>query len=201
MSTIAIGQTAPSFRLPVATGGEIASDDFRGRSNLVVWFTKGMGCAFCRQQMSQLARGYPRFKDLNAEVLEITVTPPERARAYAEKFRLPFPYLCDPDYRARRAWGLNVRSHSPLWYATTLMKASKWEKPTDDFGKVSTTLAEFPKMITDDDAGFFVLDRQGIVRFAVAGAYASPEAGPRKIPGNEEIVAALEQCERQAVGA
>ena len=35
-----------------------AREDYRGRSHLVVWFTKGMACPFCRTQMSQLARGY-----------------------------------------------------------------------------------------------------------------------------------------------
>src|SRR5215207_5763321 len=101
-----IGEQAPPFRLPAAQGGEIGLDDFKGRKSLVLWFTKGMACAFCRQQMSQLARGYARFQALGAEVLEVTNSTPARARLYARQFKLPFPYLCDPDRRARSAWGL-----------------------------------------------------------------------------------------------
>jgi peroxiredoxin len=59
MQTVKIGQRPPTFRLPAGHGGEVSLDDYRGR-NVIVWFTKGMGCAFCRTQMSQLARGYPR---------------------------------------------------------------------------------------------------------------------------------------------
>lgn len=200
MTPIAIGQPAPSFRLPAASGGEIGTDDFRGRANVVVWFTKGMACAFCRQQMSQLARGASQFRALNGEVLQVTLTPPPRARVYAEKFRLPFPYLCDPDYRVRHSWGLDKRSHPLLWYAGMIRKVSKWEKPTDDFGRVPTTLAEAPKMMADDDAGIFVLDRQGVVRYTATGAYVT-DAGLSKLPSNEEIAAVLQECERVAARA
>ena len=196
MTPIGVGQTAPSFRLPAATGGDVSLDDFRGRNPVVVWFTKGMACAFCRQHMSQLARGYGRFKDLRGELLQITLTPPERARTYAEKFRLPFPYLCDPDYRVRRSWGLDRRARSPLWYAGTLYACTKWPKPSDDFGKVPVALAEMPKMLADDDAGLFVLDRAGIVRYASTAAYVTAQ-GVHALPANEEIAAVLADCERQ----
>ena len=44
MPGIAVGQAAPSFRLPSAQGPEIGLEDFRGKKNVVVWFTKGMAC-------------------------------------------------------------------------------------------------------------------------------------------------------------
>ena len=52
MPGIAVGEPAPSFRLPTAQGAEIGLEDFRGNKNVVVWFTKGMACPFCRSQMS-----------------------------------------------------------------------------------------------------------------------------------------------------
>ena len=58
MPGIAVGEPAPSFRLPTAQGAEIGLEDFRGQKNVIVWFTKGMACPFCRSQMSQLARAY-----------------------------------------------------------------------------------------------------------------------------------------------
>ena len=37
-----IGAPAPSFRLPAAAGGEVGLEDYRGRTKLVLWFSKGL---------------------------------------------------------------------------------------------------------------------------------------------------------------
>ena len=193
MTTATLGERAPALRLPSGQGREIGLDDYRGRNNTIVWFTKGMACAFCRQHMSQLARGYPQFQALGAEILEITLTTPDRARFYVDKFKIPFPYLCDPEYQARRAGGLDARSHSMAWYAKTLYTGLKIHKPPSDFGEVKTGLSELPRMITDDDMGFFIVDRGGVLRYALTGSYVG-DGGVRQIPGNDEIIRTLERC-------
>ena len=73
------------------------------------WFTKGIACPFCRRQMVQIGKLYPRLCELGAEVLLVAPTRPEQARLYMGRFAVPYPYLCDPDYQVRRAWGLEVR--------------------------------------------------------------------------------------------
>jgi peroxiredoxin len=122
MPGIAVGQVAPSFRLPSAQGPEIGLEDFRGKKNVVVWFTKGMACPFCRSQMSQLSRVYGDLQKLDTEVLEVSISGVSRAQAYAKKFKLPFSYLCDPDYQVRRAWGLERRSQGLGQYVPTLYR-------------------------------------------------------------------------------
>lgn len=188
-----IGERAPSFRLPAAQGGQIGLDDFTNRTAAIVWFTKGMACAFCRQQMSQIARAYPRIKEHNAEVLEITNSTLERGQLYARQFRLPFPYLCDPERQARGAWGIEKRSHGPGYYVKTFMAASKMPPPPNDFGNFKPALKEIPGLLADEDMGFFIVDRAGIVRYALAGGYIN-EYGPRQLPGPDEILRELERC-------
>ena len=200
MNPVSVGQPAPPFRLPAAAGGELGPQDYRGKANVIVWFTKGMGCPFCRQQMSQIARGHERFRQRNAEVLLVSVTKPERARFYARNFRIPFHYLCDPDYAARRSWGLDFRAHSPLWYATAFAAGARMTPPENDFGKFLPSLRELPGVLTDDDMGFFVLDRDGIVRRAVTGSYATAN-GLRELPSNDAIERLLDECERSAAAA
>jgi peroxiredoxin len=190
-----VGQVAPSFRLPSGQGPAIGPDDYRGRRHVIVWFTKGMACAFCRHHMTQLLRGYPTFQNLNGEILEVTPTPPERARLYATKFNIPFPYLCDPDYRVRQSWGLEQRPHSIGWYAAAFYAGFTAPQPSSDFGKVQPALAEFPRLLADEDMGFYILDKNGVVRYALAGAYLDGKAA-RQIPSNEEIVRELKLCER-----
>ena len=195
MKSLQVGQVAPSFRLPSGQGPEVGPDDYRGRRNVIVWFTKGMGCAFCRQHMTQLIRGYPTFQALNAELLEVTPTPPDRARMYASKFNIPFPYLCDPKYRVWPSWGLDVRSHSIGWYASALYHGLTAPDLPSGFGKVQPSLGEFPSLVADEDMGFYILDRNGVVRYTLAGSYADGK-GARQIPSNEEIARELKLCER-----
>jgi peroxiredoxin len=188
-----IGETARPFRLPAASGVDIGLDDYKGRSAVVLWFTKGMACPFCRQQMSQLARGYDRIREHGGEVLEITNSTPSRARFYGRQFKLPFPYLCDPDYTVRRQWGLEKRSHGPAYYVKTFIAGASAAPPPNDYGNFKPTLGEFPAVLADEDMGVFIVDRAGAVRYALAGAYIS-DTGPSGVPGPDEIIRELDRC-------
>jgi peroxiredoxin len=202
MSDLTIGQHAPDFRLPVAQGGELGPAEYQGRSNLILFFAKGMACGFCRQKMSQLARGLPRFRALATEVVQITPTPVERGRFYARNFQLPFPYLCDPDYRVYAAYGMTVREHSLLWKVRVARHARQMPPPETEFGNPKQTLPELGQVLNDDDLGFFVLDRDGVVRHATSGQYIAFDGvkpiGAHAIPSNDEIVAVLERCDGRA---
>jgi peroxiredoxin len=189
MPELSIGDKAPSFRLPSAQGADVGLEEFRGRS-IVVWFSKGMACPFCRQQMTQLARGYPEFKARGAELLQITGSKPAQARLYAKQFTLPYPYLCDPDRTVRRSWGMDVRSHGPLYYAKNLIEGMRAPRPENDFGTFAPPPGELPNLLTDDDMGLFVLDKAGVVRYASTSA----AVDRRALPGNDEILRQLERA-------
>jgi len=191
MAGIEVGQVAPSFRLPSGQGAEVGLDDYRERNSLIVWFTKGLGCPFCRKHMTQIVRGYEDFRTMNGEVLEITTTPLKRARLYIDNYDIPFPYLCDPERRVRQEWGLGMRPHSLAWYAKTMYAGITLKHPPTPFEDVSPALGEFPGMLADDDMGFYILDKKGVVRYSVAGSYRT-EAGARPIPSNDEIIQELD---------
>jgi peroxiredoxin len=194
MTSVEVGQVPPSFRLPTGQGPEIGPDDYRGRRSVIVWFTKGMGCPFCRQHMTQLVRSYPSFQALNAEIFEVTPTPLERARFYVRQFNIPFPYLCDPQRLVKRSWGLEKRRHSLGWYARAFYAGMKLDPPPSGFGKVEPGFAEIPDMLADEDMGFYILDKNGVVRYSLSGSYIDGKAA-RHIPSNEEIARALQVCE------
>ena len=198
------------FHLPSAQGPSVALEEFRGRSNVVVWFTKGFGCPFCRQQMSQLLRGYPEFRRLNTEILEVTPTDPARGQIYAKHFSLPFPYLCDPRDETRRAYGLAARQRPPQWYLTKLLRKLQSDPlPADDFGPsgrlgtpigVRSSFRELRRIMADDDTGFFVIDKDGVVRHAKVGAYR--DAGGLgqfwRLPTTAEMIEVLQALEADA---
>ena len=190
---VEVGQPAPSFRLPAGQGGEVSPEDYRGRSHLVVWFTKGMACPFCRSQMSLFARGMDRLKAAGTEVIQVTPTKLDRARYYVQNFRVPFPYLCDPELSVYQAWGLGTRSHSLLWYLKKFQAGSKITPPPSEVGDPKTKLTEFPTLLSDTDSGMFVVDREGIVRYRNTGVYMT-EQGLRPMPSLDEILKPLQEA-------
>jgi peroxiredoxin len=193
MSTPAIGSPAPTFRLPSGEGTPIGLEDYRGRKSVIVWFTKGMACPFCRAQMTRIARAYPEIQARDAEVLQVTISNPKQAETYASKFKIPFPYLADADYRVRSEWGLERRSHGPIYYAKAMVMGMTSKMPPNDFGDFAPPMPEMPKIMADDDMGFFVVDKNGIVRFSLAGSYMTGDKD-RALPSNEEILAELDRC-------
>lgn len=205
MSALKVGSQAPSFRLPSAQGGEVGPDDYHGRANLILFFAKGMACGFCRQKMSQLARGLPRFQALDTEILMVSPTPLRRGRFYAQNFQIPFPYLCDPEYRVFDLYGMPIRPHSLLWKAGVLRHALRLPEPENDFGPAKHGPTELVRVLNDDDLGFFIVDKQRTVRYANQGPYVVFEGtkpvGMQPIPSNEEIVAELERCRGPAAGS
>ena len=207
MSQPDVGQAAPSFRLPSAQGGEVGLEDYAGRRNVILFFAKGMACGFCRQKMSQLARGAPRFQALDADIIMVSPTTLERGRFYAKNFSLPFPYLCDPDYRVYEAYGMPVRPHSLLWKTRVMVNAMRMPSAeVTELGAAKPGLSELARIVNDDDLGFFVTDKGGTLRYASNAPYVefdgTKPVGMPAIPSTEEIVGVLERCgeERSRAG-
>jgi peroxiredoxin len=197
MKQLSVGDRAPSFRLPSAQGPEVGLEDYRGRANLILFFAKGMACGFCRQKMSQLARGADRFRALETEILMVAPTPLERGQFYARNFSIPYPYLCDPEYRAFAAYGLTVRPRSLLWKVRVLRHARGLPAPeVTELGEAQHGLRELTRVLNDDDLGCFIADKEGTLHHVTAGPYVTYEGtkpvGMQSIPSNEDIVAVLE---------
>ena len=190
------GTRAPSFRLPSGQGQEIGLEDYRAKSHVLVWFTKGIACPFCRRQMAQMGRLHPRLRELGSDILLVAPTRPEHARSYLARFAVPYPYLCDPGYHVRRAWGLGARrsagSYLRMIRATRALQDADVPQPDDV--EIRPGLREVPTLLTDEDSGLFLVDREGVIRWGEAGAYVGTSgAGPviRPLPPEGEILRAV----------
>ena len=104
------GDKAPEFRLAAAGGGEIGLSDYFGRKNLLLWFSKGLYCPFCRRNMARLSQAYPQFQGCDAEILQITHNTKEEADLYFRDYHLATPYLCDPDRQVHTSYGIPLEA-------------------------------------------------------------------------------------------
>jgi len=138
----------------------------------------------------------------------VTRTPLARAQLYARRFPLTFPYLCDVDSAARRAYGLGSRPYPISDYAARMLTAL-WRPKAfpDDYGPsnrwgalngVRASARELYQVMSDEDVGFFIIDSAGIVRFADYGPNRADggRGAMREPPANDRIIEILEVCEK-----
>ena len=100
------GSPAPDFRLRAAGNGEIALSDYRGRASVVLWFSKGLFCPYCKRNMARLSQSYDAIRAREAEVLQVTHNTVAEADLYFRNYRLAMPYLCDPDRAVHLRYGI-----------------------------------------------------------------------------------------------
>lgn len=101
-----IGSAAPDFRLRATNDQIISLSDFRGKSNVVLFFVREITCGQCRTHVGQLGRMYEQFRSAGAEILVILGDTLETTKAYAAGLSLPFPILSDPKRAVYHAYEL-----------------------------------------------------------------------------------------------
>ena len=157
-----VGRAAPEFKLAAAHGGDIGPQDFRGSKHVVLWFSKGLFCPFCRRNMAQLGLRYPEIQGLGAEVLQVTHNTLDEARGYLKHYPMKFPYLCDPDRAAHERYGVALLGMNLGGFL-----ASSAAVVVDLVTKGETTpppIPYFKRYAGKDTAqAVFVLDRAGVV--------------------------------------
>ena len=92
-----IGSVAPDFKLHATNGQEVSLSDFRGKTNVIVFFIRETTCPQCRTHVAQLGHMYEQFRDVGADIIVILGERMDKTLEYAESLNLPFPILSDPD--------------------------------------------------------------------------------------------------------
>jgi peroxiredoxin len=215
------GDPAPDFTLPaVNRDGQVTLDDYRGRSPVLVGLFRGLHCPFCRRQVVQLGATQEKLKAVGVETLAVVNTPPERARLYFKYRPTRVLVAADPEASTHRAFGVpafeiiedEAATRWP-WRVTMRQAETTLINPT---GELPAPLPGFAANValnemegftlTEVDeqifaahgtqlAGHFLIDRQGIIRWAHVEAERTPTDIGR-FPGEEEILAALASLPR-----
>jgi len=91
---LSLGEVVPYLSLP-SSKGDINLWNFKQKKNLVIFFYHGTYCVHCVSRLKELAEAYPKFKELDTEILAVSFDNPEKLEAYAKRIRIPFPFLSD----------------------------------------------------------------------------------------------------------
>lgn len=102
--TLKIGDPAPDFALPDATGKRVHLSDFRGQT-VVVYFYPRDNTSGCTKEACSFRDAYPDFQNRNVAVLGISADDAKAHQKFIEKYQLPFPLLCDEGGKVAATYG------------------------------------------------------------------------------------------------
>jgi len=204
-----IGKPAPEFTLrAVHRDGQVSLADYRGKSHLLLAIFVGLYCPFCRRNIAQLGGTQEKLRGLGVETLGVVATELDNAKLYFKYRPARVPLAADPDLTTHRAYSL---PRIPVDEA--LMKAIE-SVPLDPNGDLPEPLplAQLGPLLDRADGfertaadlrdierqwpqlkGQFLIDRDGIVRWANIECGTEGIAGVGKFPTDDELLAAAER--------
>jgi peroxiredoxin len=200
------GEQAPDFAVPAVNDERLISlADYRGRAPLLLGLFPGLYCPFCRRAIAQMAATCEKLTPLGVEALAVVGTELENARLYF-KFRPTRLALgADPHLNTHRSYGvprpeptpdmmqvvatLKINPTGELPEPLPVMAAAAALDQRDGFRRTETDEREMQTTFTQMK-GQFLIDRDGIVRWANIECGKEGLSGLGKFPTHEELVTA-----------
>jgi peroxiredoxin len=193
-----VGDLAPEFTLPSVQGQQISLSSYRDNCRVVLWFSRGFTCHFCRQFMRKIELGYKALTANQVEVLQVTPNLLETTRLYFDP-TTQYPFICDPDKRLFAVYGLGdlgvleAQKNTAVSFGTAFLKGDGIETVRAswiDVANKNFLRRLHHHALTAVEQGLFIIDKQGIIR------YRQTYSPLDEIPSGEELLTmTLAVCE------
>jgi peroxiredoxin len=203
-SPVQPGEPAPEFDLPAASGsGSVSLGHYRGQSPVYLALFRGLYCSFCRRHVVHLGSIAQKLQEVGVRTAAVVATDPERARLYFRYRPARMPVGADPDLATHRAYGLPNLVITPQAVEVAQAAAARDlrqlnQEVTDDPLTALKRLDGYEPTDADNAdfqrhqaqlAGQFLIDRNGIIRYAYIEGARGPE-GFGEMASEEEVLAA-----------
>ena len=123
-----VGQLAPDFALPDATGRTVRLSDLRG-GPVIVYFYPAAFTPGCTTEACDFRDSLASLQGAGYTVLGLSPDPVEKLAQFADAEQLEYPLLSDEDAEVARAWGawgqktVNGRTFDGLIRSTVVIDA------------------------------------------------------------------------------
>jgi len=203
------GEKAPDFSLPAVHQESLVSlSSYVGRAPLLLAIFRGLYCPFCRRALAQFGGTSEKLRQLGVESLAVVATELENARIYFKLRPSKVAIVADPECSTHRAFGLpqpavdeqtlkaaeNIRINptGELAEPVPLMKAVEALDKVQGYHKTAVDQRDNARQMEHGIQlkGQFLLDRDGIVRWANIECASEGLAGFGKFPTDEELLGA-----------
>ena len=165
---LGVGDVAPDFALPDATGRDVRLSDLLERGPVVLTFYRGAWCPYCNTQLRDYQDALGEIERAGATLVAVSPQAPDGSVTTAERNGLAFPVLSDVGNRVSRAYG--------LVFAVDARTRERYEAVGVDLAEANGDGAwELPVPAT------YVIDRAGTVRAAFVEADYTQRAPARQV--------------------
>lgn len=104
----AVGEQAPEFELSDQTGQLHSLEDYREQW-VVLYFYPKNETPGCTTEACEFRDNVFAFRDLNAQILGVSIDSVDSHRSFAENHSLPFPLLADVNGSTADSYGVKTR--------------------------------------------------------------------------------------------
>jgi thioredoxin-dependent peroxiredoxin len=101
------GTPAPEVSALDDKGNPVPLSRYRGKL-LVLYFYPMDFAAGATAQANEFREDFSKYRGLGATVVGVSMDDPETHRQFAERYKLPFPLLSDPQGEVARAFGVPI---------------------------------------------------------------------------------------------
>jgi peroxiredoxin Q/BCP len=105
---VTVGQPAPEFELPDQVGQLHSLEDYRDRW-VVLYFYPKDETPGCTTEACEFRDNIFAYRELNAQILGVSLDDIESHKSFAENHNLPFPLLADTEGTAADAYGVKTK--------------------------------------------------------------------------------------------
>ena len=169
-----VGDRAPDFTLPDQLGRRVSLAGELEQGPVVLIFYRGEWCPYCNVMLRTYGLRAAEFSQRGARLVAVSPQTPDNSLTMAEKHELAFPVLSDQGGEVIGAYGLKYDVSERELYKVA-------GADLDTFNGEGNWILPAPAV--------FLLDRDGIVRFAVINGDYTQRVEP------DEVLAALDSLD------
>jgi peroxiredoxin len=113
---LAIGQAAPEFTLKDQNSKPISLESLLKQGPVALVFVRSADwCLYCKLQLIQLQRNLKEIQDCGGQVAAISYDAPGKLKYFADKCKIAFPLLSDPESKVIEAYDIRNKAAPKEW--------------------------------------------------------------------------------------
>ncbi|OZC04371.1 peroxiredoxin-like family protein [Rubricoccus marinus] len=176
-SALTVGDSAPTFSLPNASGETVALSDVLASGPVILTFYRGGWCPYCNLELRAYQALLPEIEAAGATLVAVSPQTPDASLTTQEKKDLTFTVLSDEGNAVARQFGLVHTLPADL-------VAAYDQFGLDVAGSNGDASGDLPLPAT------YVIDPDGTIRYAFVDADYTKRAEPSEVLASLQAVAA-----------